>query len=118
VAALQQSLETYRKIGAVDSVTIVDPLTWLAAAQAGLYKPKLAIPLAEQALTILGKHHSYSGQTAWTKFALARALTAAHQDPKRAAELARQAKEELATLPWKKRQLDEVTAWMGKHKVN
>jgi hypothetical protein len=118
VPLLQQSLDVYRKSGAVDSIQIVDPLTHLAAAQIGLNKPKLAIPLAEQALTILGKHHSYAGQTAWTRFTLARALTAAHQDPTRAADLARQAKDEFQkAAPWKKWPLDAVTAWMKQHKI-
>ncbi|HUB09342.1 MAG TPA: serine/threonine-protein kinase [Myxococcales bacterium] len=109
---LRRAIATYEQGGSGATVFPADPLQHLAAALTALGRPKEALPLLDRAQELLARHQPSAGELAAVRFTLAKALVASGGDPDRAAELARQAREELSQLPWKARQLTEVDAWL------
>ena len=73
-----------------------------------------AVALLDRALTLSGAHPLYPGCVAEIRSLLARALVLARGDRVRAADLASQAAEELAKLPWRKAMLDDLNAWRAR----
>jgi tetratricopeptide (TPR) repeat protein len=95
------------------TVGLVDGLQATAAAHIGLGEPSLAVPLLEHALAILDKHCAPPGTKGSVQFTLARALTALHQSPESARELATQARADLPA--WRGWQVAAVDAWLREH---
>ncbi len=114
---LRQALATYEQGGSGGTVFVVDPLQHLGAALVDLGRPRAALPLLDRAAGLLEKHRPSAGQLAAVRFTRARALGARHGEPERANELAREAREELAPLAWKSRELAQVDAWLGAHRT-
>ncbi len=88
-------------------------LTAQADAYLGLHDGANALRAAEQANAIQTDDLI---QTAQTRFALARALGAAHGDLARARDLATQARATWAGMTGQESSLDEVDAWLAAHK--
>lgn len=88
-----------------------EPLTCLGEAALALGRVPEAIAYLERAATLQLREEPIT--LAFSRFALARALTAAHRDPARARTLAEQARDELAKAPASERRVAEVDAWLA-----
>jgi eukaryotic-like serine/threonine-protein kinase len=114
---LERSLDILARSGGSQSTNHVDALTALASAEIALRDSARAVPLAERALAIALETRPYPGELARVRFTLARALTGTKQDPVRVAELARQARNELKTLGWRKAELATLEAWITQNRI-
>jgi tetratricopeptide (TPR) repeat protein len=97
------------------AIGLVDGLQAAAQAHIELGEAAIAMPILERALAILDKHCGPVGLKPFVQFTLARALTALHQTPERARELATTARDVLAQPSWRPWQLARVDAWLAEH---
>jgi serine/threonine protein kinase/tetratricopeptide (TPR) repeat protein len=93
-----------------ERVYVVDALRCRAEALLGLGRPTEATPLLERSLTL--KRRTFPGDYARAQFALARALSALHQDPARARDLALAARDELSKYPHLRADLSRVEVFL------
>jgi hypothetical protein len=110
IEALEQGI-ALREATNRERVAIAGDHTLLAEAELANGKPEDALARAERALELSAKGTRYPGELARTRFALARALVATGGDRTRASDLAKQASDELAPLPYRAALAAQVADW-------
>jgi serine/threonine-protein kinase len=110
IEALEQGI-ALREVINRERLAIAGDFTLLAEAELANGKPKDALAHAERAVELSAKGTRYPGELARTRFALARALVATGGDRTRAGELAKQASDELAPLPYRAALAAQVADW-------
>jgi hypothetical protein len=100
-AVLTRALALYAEDQRSD---LAEALIPLAEARNDLRRWDAAREAAQSALEILKPHRANPGEVAWARFQQARALVGLGRERERAADLAIQARQELAAIPWKQAQ--------------
>jgi tetratricopeptide (TPR) repeat protein/predicted Ser/Thr protein kinase len=111
LAETEALLPRQEKLDGTDSSALVMTLLHQGQALAGLGQPAKAIPALERSLALAVRHQLSEDKTAVIRFALARALTDAHQDPARSHELAEQARAVFASRAFMRPELAELESW-------
>jgi tetratricopeptide (TPR) repeat protein len=102
------------KLSGPEAPELGEPLTALGEDLLGAGQPALAAPILERALALRDKG-AEPGERAATAFALARAITAARGDRKRAIKLAERAADDAGRAPAGQRQAQErIQAWLAR----
>lgn len=89
-----------------------DVLRCLGESQLASGDPQAAVASLERDEQL---RHEWPGDLALVRFALARALTAAHRDPSHARALVIAARDDLAKVPQLDKDLADVTQWLATH---
>ena len=74
-----------------------------------------AVTVTEQAIPQLAQGYPEWEDLGVARFTLACALSELHRDPERALALAREAKADLAHVPWRTADIADVAAWLREH---
>jgi tetratricopeptide (TPR) repeat protein len=115
LTASRECIAEYRGHRDHDEADMVACLAIEGTALIELGQSREARAVFEHAIDLQGNQPASPGVVANLDYQLARALVVSKQDLPRARDLAMKARDELAKLPFKKSQLDELDAWRAQH---